>query len=139
MMKRVFGLYATLLAGCAGVAPAPTPISRAAALDGSIWELPDADAGRPVTLEFRGQDGGGLAVGGYDGCNRFNGPAELGEGDAIRFPRLALTRMACLGNTAAIERRMQAALEATRAMRVEGSALTLPGETSQPLLAFRRP
>ena len=137
-MKAIFGACAAMLAGCASVPPVPTPVGRAAELDGSVWELPDADAGRPVTLEFRGQDGGGLALGGYDGCNRFNGPAELGEGEAIRFPQLATTRMACLGNTAAIERRVLAALEATRAIRVEAASLTLLGAEGQTLLAYRR-
>lgn len=135
-MKLLSSLGLALLAGCAAVPPAPA--SRVAELDGSVWELPDAGAGRPVTLEFRGQDGGALAVGGYDGCNRFNGPAELGEGNAIRFPRLAVTRMACLGGTAAIEQRMLAALEATRAMRVETPALNLMGEDGAVLLSFRR-
>jgi heat shock protein HslJ len=137
-MRWVFGACVAILAGCATVPPAPAPASRAAELDGSVWELPDANAGRPVTLEFRGQDGGGLAIAGYDGCNRFNGPAELGEGEVIRFPRLAITRMACLANTAAIERRVMTALEATRAMRVEGTALKLLGGESQILLTYRR-
>ncbi len=137
-MKAVLAFCAVMLAGCAAVAPVAAPAGRAAALDGSVWELPDAGAGRPVTLEFRMLADGALAVGGYDGCNRFNGPAALGEGDAIRFERLAFTRMACLGNTAAIERRMQSALEATRAMPVEGPALKLLGAEGQSLLVFRR-
>lgn len=107
-------------------------------LDGTVWELPDAGAPRPVTLEFRGRDGGGLAVGGYNGCNRFSGPADLGEGEAIRFERLAVTRMACLGNTAAIERRVLDALEATRGLRVQEPELMLLGAESRELLRFRR-
>ena len=138
MMKAMLGLCVVLLAGCAAVVPVTPPADRAAALQGSVWELPDAGAGRPVTLEFRGRDDGGLAVAGYDGCNRFNGPVELGEGEAIRFERLALTRMACLGRTGAIEQRVQTALEATRAMRVEGTALTLLGAEAQGLMTFRR-
>lgn len=134
---RLSLLMPLLLVACAQVTP-PPPANLVAMLDGTVWELADAGAPRPVTLEFRGRDGGGLAVGGYDGCNRFNGPAELGEGDAIRFPRLAITRMACLGNTGGIERRMQAALDATRALRVEGTELRLLGEAAQPLLTLRR-
>ena len=136
-MKSILGLCAVLLAGCAAVPPAAAP-DRAAALDGTVWELPDAGAPRPVTLEFRGRDGGALAVAGYDGCNRFNGPAELGEGEALRFPRLAVTRMACLGNTGAIEARVQAALEATRALRMEASELRLLAAGGETLLTFRR-
>ena len=124
-----------MLAGCA---VAPTPSSRAAALDGTVWELPDAGAGRPVTLEFGLRDGGALVVGGYDGCNRYNGPAELGEGQAVRFERLVVTRMACLGQTAAIERRVQTALGETRAMTVDGLALTLRGAQGETLLNLRR-
>lgn len=137
-MKAVLALGTMILAGCAAVPPVLSPTGRAEALDGSVWELPDAGAGRPVTLEFRGRDGGGLAVGGYDGCNRFNGPAELGEGEAIRFPRLAVTRMACLGNTAATERRVMAALEDARAIKIEGSDLRLVGGEGQVLLTYRR-
>ncbi|MBC7433099.1 MAG: META domain-containing protein [Rubritepida sp.] len=135
-MKFVLGLAGGLLAGCAAVAPAP--IDRAAALDGRVWELPDAGAGRPVTLEFSLRDGGALAVGGYDGCNRFNGPAELGQGEAIRFERLAFTRMACLGDTGAIERRVQVALGETRSMRVAGTSLSLLDAGGQTLLVFQR-
>ena len=137
-MKPLIAFCAAFLTGCATVPPPAGSASRAAALDGSVWELPDAGAGRPVTLEFRTRDGGALMVGGYDGCNRFNGPAELGEGEAIRFERLALSRMACLGNTGAIERRVQGALQAARAMRVEGASLNLLGADGQNLLAFRR-
>ena len=135
-MRFVLGLAAGLLAGCAAVAPAPA--DRAAALDGRVWELPDAGAGRPVTLEFSLRDGGALAVGGYDGCNRFNGPAELSEGEGIRFERLAFTRMACLGSTGAIERRVQAALGETRAMRLAGTALSLLDGRGQTLMVFQR-
>ena len=137
-MKVILGFCAAILVGCT-TTPAPTTSTgRVEALDGSVWELPDANAGRPVTLEFRGRDGGGLAVGGYDGCNRFNGAAELGDADAIRFPTLALTRMACLGNTAAIERRVMAALEATRILKLEGTELRLLGSDGQMLLTYRR-
>lgn len=137
-MKLLLVVCVTFLASCAVMQPVPTPATRVAELDGSVWELTDVNAGRPVTLEFRGRDGGGLAVAGFDGCNRFNGPAELGAGEAIRFPNLATTRMACLGDTAAIERRVLAALEATRTMRIEGAGLTLLGADGQSLLGYRR-
>lgn len=135
-MRSILG-FCALLAGCAVVPPAPST-GRAAALDGTLWAMAEVDAGRPVTLEFRARDGGGLTVGGYDGCNRFNGPADLGVGEAIRFERLVVTRMACPEPQAAIERRVQAALGEARSMRVEGPALTLMDATGASLAQFRR-
>ena len=64
--------------------------------------------------------------------------AELGAGDAIRFPSIAITRMACLGGTAAIEDRVQSALAATRSLRAEATELRLLDGAGQMLLTFRR-
>ncbi len=93
----------------------------------------DAPAGRPATLEFRA-DG---RAGGHGGCNRFSGPYTA-ERSSLRFGALAATRMACPPPAMALEARYFAALQQTRAFRLERGFLHLHGADGAPLARLRR-
>lgn len=84
----------TALSACATMQPELLPSSwQVVALEGNAL-APDVR----VTMEFA--EG---RVSGISGCNRYTGPVELGEENAIDFGLLATTRMACPGEAAVAE------------------------------------
>lgn len=136
MHARTMGLTVVsvvlLAAGCREapeeVGPAPEPnTGSAAALAHTEWRLVrlEGEASEPAgkgsapTLGFDA----GQRAGGYGGCNRF-GTDYVVDGDTLLFGTIAATKMACpaIGD---LERRFFAALEATRAWRLEAERLFL--------------
>ncbi len=60
---------------------------------GSAWKEIDGDSLRSKQLQFGKKS---MSVGGYSGCNRFNGSYELAGDQKIRISKVISTRMACL-------------------------------------------
>lgn len=115
MRIALLPLLLCLAFGCAS-RPAADP---AAELLGTSWLAEDID-GRGV-LDFAQttlQLETGERVSGNGGCNRYFGEAEL-DGPALRFGPLGATRMACPQAVMDQEQRFFAALDATRAWRID--------------------
>jgi heat shock protein HslJ len=74
-----------LLTACAS-----KPMNSIDPLLGFEWVSTTQTESKPPA-SFRLEPGGGVS--GTDGCNRFTGPAKIGE--RIDFSRLAVTRMLC--------------------------------------------
>lgn len=110
---------------------APEPVAAAdgaAALIGS-WTLAGLSgqaAVAPGVVSSLTLTAAGAAEG-RGGCNNFHGTYSL-EGEVLRFGPLASTRRACPPPEMEQETRFFAALDATRAMRIEDGALLLLGE-----------
>ena len=100
------------------------------AAGGVDWELRDLNGapapagvgGRRATLRF---DADSARAGGSAGCNRWFGGYTI-DGPGLRFSAVGMTRMACAEGLD-LERRLAAALEATRTYRLNASELTLVG------------
>ena len=130
------------LAACATPATPDAPRIAAAApavtLDGAPWRIEEAQ-GRPfpdrarTTIEFRGNRAAGVAA-----CNRFMGSVTQ-QGASLRFGPLAGTRMACPDALMEAERRIHAALAATRSWRAEADdSVALLDESGQRVARLRR-
>ena len=104
------------LSACAAhLAGAPMDIT------GTTWiRADDEDAGPHFPrLRIDGERASGFA-----GCNTFFAHV-ANEGARLRFSTIGATRMACAESSMATERNMLAALERTRAYRLEGGELVL--------------
>lgn len=114
-------LVVGLLGGCAAVPSAEPP-----PLDGTAWVLAALPGrtwtGAPATLRFEG----GRAQG-SDGCNRYNAPFRAKDSTLEIGPRGVGTMMACAPDVMAQSEAFAAALQGTRAYRVEGGQLRLLG------------
>ncbi len=99
---------------------------------GTAWKLrqvvegdgkagPAVPAASPPTLEFT-SSGRALV---YTGCNRGGADVEVRDDGFIVFGRLSLTRMACRGNAAALEKEIAAVLRGKVAAGFEGNDLSL--------------
>jgi putative lipoprotein len=135
----VFHLVATMalmLAGgaSAGLAQAAAP----AQLTGGDWVVQSvggmsAGSERRAHIAFAA-DG---RVTGSGGCNRLMGRADI-DGAAIAFGATATTRMACAPNVMDQERRLLAALAATRSYRIVDAVLTLHDASGAELVRLTR-
>jgi heat shock protein HslJ len=105
---------------------------------GSEWELSDL-SGTPV-LEDRRPTLAFLEPGRISGsgsCNRYSGPAELGDG-TIKVGQLASTRMACSAEINVQEQAFLVALQNARRLELEGGQLILHTESLEKPLRFVR-
>lgn len=112
------GALAALVAlgACAAhLAGAPTAIA------GIAWMRIDDKDASPHYARLRID---GDRASGYGGCNNFFARV-ASEGARLRFSAIGATRMACAESSMATERDMLAALERTRAYRLEGGELVL--------------
>lgn len=111
---------------------AGAPRAGVPAIVGTPWKLrqiveaggksgPAVPASGPPTLEFT--DGGRATV--YTGCNRGAADAEVRDDGFIVFGRMTLTRMACKGNAAALEKQITTVLRGKVAAGFEGNDLSL--------------
>ncbi|HTS79691.1 MAG TPA: META domain-containing protein [Myxococcaceae bacterium] len=131
-----------LLLGCASAPPAPAAgektVPGAQYLLGSEWELRDL-GGTPVledhkpTLVFPAAG----EVAGNASCNRFTGPADVGDG-TLRVGALASTRMACTPEVDVQEKAFLVALQNSRRMELVGGELVVHTESLEQPLRFRR-
>ncbi len=104
------------LAACAAqLAGAPEDIA------GIAWMRVDDEDSSPHFARLRID---GERASGYGGCNTFSAGV-ANEGARLRFTSIAATRMACAQSSMATERNMLAALERTRAYRLESGELVL--------------
>jgi heat shock protein HslJ len=124
-MRRAALLTAVIVAGCATQPVAPTSdlldtYWRVVLIDGQ------AVARRPGTREahivLRREDS---RVSGFAGCNSLAGTFQQ-DGGTLRFgDKLAMTRMACVGEGDALEAAFTKALLSTRSFRVAAGQLEL--------------
>ncbi|MCC5969844.1 MAG: META domain-containing protein [Pararhodobacter sp.] len=130
MGKLMLGMALGLaLAACAPVQPVLVPSSwQVVTLDGR-----SLTAGDNVTLEIA--EG---RVSGVSGCNRYTGPIELGEDNAISFGLLATTRMACPGEAAEIEAAFLHQMGRIGSYRMERGALVLYARGAEVMRARRQ-
>ena len=111
----------------------------AATLEDTNWTVIGIDGStldveRPPQLSF----GQGGAFGGFGGCNRFTGQAEL-TGDRLGFPdNMAATLMACPPELEQVEDQFFAALQGVTAYAVAGDSLVLLDASGEPVLKFLR-
>lgn len=109
-------------------------------LVGGRWELVEIDGqpagtgagGRIPDLKFTAQG----QVGGFAGCNRFNGGFER-EGDVLSFGMLMSTMMAC-AEDATVEQHYLGKLVGKLRFTIDGDQLVLYGDDgTRPVLRFR--
>lgn len=126
--------------------PRPAAGDLPTSLTGRIWQLDgfaadttvtDALVGSEPTLTFAGG-----AVAGHGGCNSFSGPANVGavsaDGQALRFPRTAITQMACLDPQMNDQeaRLMDVLSRVARFRLIDAETLVLEDEAGQSGLLF---
>jgi heat shock protein HslJ len=132
-------------AGCAAqsqpeVPTAPSPPGRAA-LIGQTWAVFEidgqgvdaSDTQRRPSIQLSAD---GNRVGGSTGCNRIAGTFTQ-DGNALRFSRLVMTRVACVPDRSAIENAFVMALEATTAQAIENQMLELRDATGAVRMRLR--
>ena len=124
------------------VPPAPQESAMAITLTEVSWELvslrgeaaPLGARGKALTLEFDGEG----RVGGFGGCNGFNGSVEHDEGEGkLSVGLLASTMMACPEGME-LERAYHAALGEVDAYRIDGQRLYLLSQ-GQEIAVYRAP
>lgn len=97
-------------------------------LEGPTWTLVElgghpVSAGRDGRLPYLQLATEDRQLRGYGGCDRLTGSYET-KGTVLRFPSLAMTRMAC-PDTMQLEQAFVMTLEATDHFRIEGGTLEL--------------
>jgi heat shock protein HslJ len=107
------------------------------ALTGKYWKLVRLNgktvetAEREAFIRFDAEDN---RVHGNSSCNMFNGKYELLEGNRIKFPPFAMTRMACIGNN--IETEFMQVLGKTTNYSLTSNELILQDEFETTLAKF---
>ena len=126
----------------ASPAPAPRPMAPPS-LRGTLWKLQALqDSSGPTLIEPPGRPPELMLavdqerVSGTDGCNRLMGAFQLAE-EELSFSRLASTKMACLPEVMAFERRYSEALALVRRWSIDKRNLLLQDATGRTLLLFR--
>ena len=124
----------------------PAPASRPMAplsLRGTLWKLQALqNSSGPALIEPPGRPPELLLavdqqrVSGTDGCNRLIGGFQL-AGEELSFSRLASTKMACLAEVMAFERRYSEALAQVRRWSIDKRNLLLQDAAGRTLLLFR--
>jgi len=106
-------------------------------LTGKYWKLVRLN-GKPVEtnereafIRFDAEDN---RVHGNSSCNTFNGKFELSEGNRIKFPPFAMTKMACIGNN--IETEFMQVLGKTTNYSLSSNELILQDEFETTLAKF---
>jgi heat shock protein HslJ len=106
-------------------------------LTGKYWKLVRLN-GKPVEtnereafIRFDAEDN---RVHGNSSCNTFNGKYELSEGNRIKFPPFAMTKMACIGNN--IETEFMQILGKTTNYSLNSNELILQDEFETTLAKF---
>jgi len=109
-------------------------VRPAGAIEGVTWRRIDDEDANPHggTLTFDGDRASGSA-----GCNRWFAAAAR-EGQSLRFGDAGTTRMMCAEPAMAAEERFLAALQVTRAMRMDGEELVLAVHAGREVARFRR-
>ncbi|CAM3230896.1 META domain-containing protein [Prescottella defluvii] len=87
----------------------PQAVMTSAALEASAPTLTIGDNGQAT---------------GTTGCNRFNGPAQVGDG-TVTFGPLASTKMACPADVTEVEQSVQHVLDGEVTYTIDGNTLTL--------------
>lgn len=109
-------------------------VRPAGAIEGVAWRrIDDEDAnphGATLTIE-------GARASGHAGCNRWFASVTR-EGDRLSFGQAGLTRMMCAEPAMAAEERFLAALQVTRALRMEGEELVFADHAGRDVARFRR-
>lgn len=136
-MKRATRLAAALIvAGCAMQPGAP-----ASELLETYWRAVQIDgqaiARRPGTREVHiVLKREGSRISGFAGCNSLAGTFQQ-DGGALRFgDKLAMTRMACVGEGDALEGAFTRALGSTASYRISGDRLELRDTTGAVRMTF---
>jgi len=114
---------------------------RNASLENTFWRLLsiksfpsslNAQAKAPYII-MKSSDG---SVSGFSGCNRLGGAYTSGSA-RLEFKRLVTSRMACPGESMALEKAFVAALEKTASWRIRGNILELYDASSVPLMSMK--
>ncbi|MCB1422041.1 MAG: META domain-containing protein [Nitratireductor sp.] len=122
-MSRILKLALPVMAAFLMTAASAAGMSS---LAGSEWGMADTD--RPfIRFEAEGR------VAGDAGCNRFFGSYEE-DGDALKIGPLGTTRMACIPDMMATEKRFLEALGKAAAFKRNGTKLTISDAAGAPLL-----
>lgn len=106
-------------------------------ITGKYWKLvrlngkPVEVATREPFMRFIAEDN---RVNGNSSCNTFNGKYELLEGNRIKFPPFAMTKMACIGNS--IETEFMQVLGKTTNYSLTSNELILQDEFETTLAKF---
>ena len=135
-MRAGAALAATLvLCACA------TQSSTGASLADTYWRLSGID-GKPVAIHPGAREPHivlkreGSRISGFAGCNNLGGTFQH-EGVALRFgDKLAMTRMACVGEGDALEGAFTKALVSTASYRISGEQLELRDTTGAVRMIF---
>jgi uncharacterized lipoprotein YbaY/heat shock protein HslJ/uncharacterized lipoprotein NlpE involved in copper resistance len=136
--------------GCPQPNPSPNASSPPAthpmappSLRGTLWKLQALqDSSGPTLIEPLGRPPELLLavdqerVSGTDGCNRLMGAFQLAE-EELSFSRLASTKMACLAEVMAFDRRYSEALAKVRRWSIDKRNLLLQDAAGRTLLLFR--
>ncbi len=132
--------------GCPQPNTSSSPTSRPMAplsLRGTLWRLQALqDSSGPTLIEPPGRPPELLLavdqerVSGTDGCNRLIGAFQLAA-EELSFSRLASTKMACLPEVMAFERRYSEALAKVRRWSIDKRNLLLQDAAGRTLLLFR--
>lgn len=116
-------------------APAPAESS----LNGSSWVATEL-AGRALVAEKRPGmmfgDGGRVSV--DSGCNRFNGPVEIGNGTIVFSDKMAGTLMACPPPFDQMEKDVLAALREVSGFVMNGDNLALVNDAGVTVMRLMR-
>ena len=122
--------------------PAARPMAPLS-LRGTLWRLQALqDTSSPTLIEPPGRPPELLLavdqerVSGTDGCNRLMGAFQLAA-EELSFSRLASTKMACLAEVMAFERRYSEALAQVRRWSIDKRNLLLQDAAGRTLLLFR--
>jgi heat shock protein HslJ len=116
------------MAGSAGALRFRAVVSAAPPLVGTRWKGvvdPLTDSGNVPWIEFSADK-----VAGFTGCNQVGGTWQ-NEAGAIRLGALAVTKRACVGPAAEIERRVLAAVNDRSRIGLEGAKLIFIGPTGE--------
>jgi len=106
-------------------------------LTGKYWKLVRLNGKTVETTEreaFIRFDAEDNRVHGNSSCNTFNGKYELSEGNRIKFPPFAMTKMACIGNS--IEMEFMQVLGKTTNYSLTSNELILQDEFETTLAKF---
>lgn len=129
-----------ILVMTAGTACANDPGSGASAASAAgsalagAWTVPTL-TGRDGAPRLELADG---KAAGHSGCNRFSATYTRGADGALAFGPVTATKMFCEGEPGISERRVFAALAATKRATLEGSVLRLHGGDGAVLLELAR-
>ena len=126
--------------------PTPAAGDLPTSLAGRVWQLDGFAADTTVTDALVGSEPtlifAGSAVAGHGGCNSFSGPAIVGavsaDGQALRFPRTAITQMACVDPRMNDQeaRLMDVLSRVARFRLIDAETLVLEDEAGQSGLLF---